>query len=117
VQSRIEIGSTADGEAVQVFMRDNDVGLDRQYAPKLFGFFQRLQARTSSKAAGSGLANVMRLIQRHGARVWEEGQVDAETPVYVSLPSTTRASNGRWLKRAADADLGDSMITHLIVRA
>lgn len=36
----------------------------------------------------------------------EEGQVDAEATFYFSLPSTTRASNGRWLKRAADADLG-----------
>ena len=84
--ARIEIGATHTPAEDIIYIKDNGVGFDMEFATKLFGVFQRLHPSADFEGVGIGLANVRRVVQRHGGRAWAEAVVNAGATFYFSLP-------------------------------
>ena len=67
-------------------MRDNGIGIEAEFADKVFVIFQRLHARDAYEGTGIGLAIVKKIVEYHGGRIWLDLDVDEGTSINFTLP-------------------------------
>jgi signal transduction histidine kinase len=83
---RIHVSSKDSGAEFLLAVKDNGIGIDPQYAEKIFGIFRVLQPRDRSSGSGMGLAICRKIVTRHEGRIWVESALGQGASFYWTLP-------------------------------
>jgi len=84
---RIHVSARADGDRWRFAVRDNGIGIEAQYAERVFILFQRLHTREEYSGTGIGLAVCKRIVERHGGKIWFESEPGKGTTFFFTLPA------------------------------
>ncbi|MCO8277753.1 ATP-binding protein [Actinoplanes sp. TRM 88003] len=87
VPPEVRVTAERDGDQWKINVRDNGIGIEREFAEKVFVIFQRLHPRDAYEGTGIGLAIVKKIIEYHGGRIWLDLDVEQGASVWFTLPA------------------------------
>ena len=88
----IRIGAKPSDDKWVFHVEDNGIGIEKEYAERVFHMFQRLNERGRYEGSGIGLAIVKKIVERHGGRVWFESKPNIGTTFYFTIPANAEKS-------------------------
>lgn len=83
---RIHVAATQSGDDWLFSVRDNGIGIEPQYAEKIFGIFRSLRPQDKASGSGMGLAICRKIVGRHEGRIWVESELGKGATFYFTLP-------------------------------
>ncbi len=92
---RVRISARQLDDEWEIICRDNGIGIEAEFAEKVFVIFQRLHAKEAYPGTGIGLAIVKKIVEYHGGRIWIELDVDEGTAIHFTLPAAAQSEELR----------------------
>ncbi len=86
ISPEIKIDSNSNDQMVEIYVRDNGIGFEKDYAEKIFIPFQRLHTRSEYEGSGIGLAICEKIVARHGGKIFAESTENQGSTFTIQLP-------------------------------
>lgn len=102
----IEFGQMEQDGSPVYFVKDNGVGFDMEYVDKIFVPFERLHRDAEYPGTGIGLANVSRVIMRHGGKIWAKSAPGEGAAFFFTIPADCEDGSGPMIAEVAPPYLG-----------